>query len=119
MVRFGNDHTQATKVGVPTPQAYVADNDQAIGQLVETVSHSPIWKDTAIFLTEDDAQNGPDHVDAHRTIGEVISHIPALVGSIPPFTRQYRCCTQWRHSRYRSADPIRRLFYPDVRRLHR
>ena len=73
LVRFGNDHTQATKVGVPTPQAYVADNDQAIGQLVETVSHSPIWKDTAIFLTEDDAQNGPDHVDAHRTIGEVIS----------------------------------------------
>ena len=72
-VRLGNDHTQATKVGAPTPQAYVADNDQAIGQLVETVSHSPIWKDTAIFLTEDDAQNGPDHVDAHRTIGEIIS----------------------------------------------
>ncbi|MDU7486063.1 MAG: alkaline phosphatase family protein [Cutibacterium avidum] len=72
-IRLGNDHTQATKVGAPTPQAYVADNDQAVGQLVEAVSKSPIWKDTAIFLTEDDAQNGPDHVDAHRTIGEVIS----------------------------------------------
>lgn len=73
LVRFGNDHTQATKVGKPTPQAYVADNDQALGQLVETVSHSPIWKDTAIFVTEDDSQNGPDHVDSHRTIGLVIS----------------------------------------------
>src|SRR3954470_4365804 len=72
-VRLGNDHTQATKRGAPTPQAYVADNDYALGRLVDTVSHSSIRKDTAIFVTEDDAQNGPDHVDAHRTIGLVIS----------------------------------------------
>jgi hypothetical protein len=72
-VRLGNNHTQATKRDAPTPQAYVADNDYALGRLVDTVSRSSIWKDTAIFVTEDDAQNGPDHVDAHRTIGLVIS----------------------------------------------
>ncbi|WP_235780763.1 bifunctional YncE family protein/alkaline phosphatase family protein [Sinomonas notoginsengisoli] len=72
-VRLPNDHTQGTKAGAPTPQAYVADNDYALGRLVDTVSHSPIWKDTAIFVTEDDAQNGPDHVDAHRTLALVIS----------------------------------------------
>jgi YVTN family beta-propeller protein len=72
-LRLPNDHTQATKPGAPTPQAYVADNDYALGKLVDTVSHSPAWKDTAIFVTEDDAQNGADHVDAHRTLGLVIS----------------------------------------------
>jgi DNA-binding beta-propeller fold protein YncE len=51
----------------------VADNDLAVGRLVDAVSHSPFWKSTAIFVTEDDAQNGPDHVDAHRTISQVIS----------------------------------------------
>ncbi|TFB49008.1 phosphoesterase [Cryobacterium tagatosivorans] len=72
-VRLPNDHTQATRAGKPTPKAYVADNDFALGQLVDTVSHSKIWKDTAIFVTEDDAQNGPDHVDAHRTLALAIS----------------------------------------------
>jgi hypothetical protein len=72
-VRLPNDHTQATKSGAPTPQAYVADNDYALGKLVDTVSHSAAWKETAIFVTEDDAQNGADHVDAHRTLGLVIS----------------------------------------------
>ncbi len=72
-VRFPNDHTAATKPGSPTPRAYVADNDWALGQLVDTVSHSPYWASTAIFVTEDDAQNGPDHIDAHRTVAEVIS----------------------------------------------
>jgi YVTN family beta-propeller protein len=72
-VRLGTDHTQGTKVGAPTPQAYVADNDLALGRLVDAVSHSKYWKDTAIMVTEDDAQNGPDHVDAHRTVTEVIS----------------------------------------------
>jgi YVTN family beta-propeller protein len=72
-VRLGTDHTQATKAGAPTPKAYVADNDLALGRLVDAVSHSKYWKDTAIMVTEDDAQNGPDHVDAHRTIAEVIS----------------------------------------------
>jgi len=72
-VRLPSDHTQATKPGTPTPAAYVSDNDYALGRLVDTVSHSEIWKDTAIFVTEDDAQNGPDHVDAHRTLALAIS----------------------------------------------
>ena len=72
-VRLPNDHTAGTKAGAPTPKAYVADNDWALGKLVDTVSHSRYWKDTAIFVTEDDAQNGPDHVDAHRTTSYVIS----------------------------------------------
>jgi len=73
LVRLPGDHTRATQVGEPTPRAYVADNDFALGRLVETVSHSAIWQDTAIFVTEDDAQNGPDHVDAHRTMALAIS----------------------------------------------
>ncbi|WP_427890552.1 glutaminyl-peptide cyclotransferase [Kribbella sp. GL6] len=72
-VRLGNDHTFGTSVGKPTPKAAVADNDQALGRIVDAVSHSKYWKDTAIFVTEDDAQNGPDHVDAHRTVALVIS----------------------------------------------
>ena len=51
----------------------VAENDVALGRLVEAISHSPFWKDTAIFVIEDDAQNGSDHVDAHRTVGFVVS----------------------------------------------
>ena len=73
MLRLGNDHTQGTRPGTPSPRAQVADNDYAIGQLVDAVSHSPFWKDTAIFIVEDDAQNGFDHVDAHRSIAFVIS----------------------------------------------
>ena len=72
-VRMPNDHTAGTKVGLPTPRAYVADDDLALGRLVEAVSHSKYWASTAILVTEDDAQNGPDHVDAHRTISQVIS----------------------------------------------
>jgi len=73
LVRLPNDHTRGTTPGALTPKAYVADNDLALGQLVDAVSHSPYWASTAIFVTEDDAQNGPDHVDAHRTISQVIS----------------------------------------------
>jgi YVTN family beta-propeller protein len=73
IVRLGNDHTQGTRVGVPTPRAYVADNDLALGRLVEAVTNSKYWPTTAIFVLEDDAQNGPDHVDAHRSIAFVIS----------------------------------------------
>jgi len=72
-VRLPSDHTAATVPGLPTPTAYVADNDWALGRLVDVMSHSPYWKNTAIFVTEDDAQDGPDHVDAHRTISQVIS----------------------------------------------
>jgi YVTN family beta-propeller protein len=73
IVRLGNNHTQGTRVGVPTPRAYVADNDLALGRLVEAVTHSRYWPATAIFVLEDDAQNGPDHVDAHRSPAFVIS----------------------------------------------
>ena len=76
-----NDHTGGTRVGKPTPRASVADNDLAIGRVVDAVSHSPYWEDTAIFIVEDDAQNGADHVDAHRSTALVISkyspHTPA------------------------------------------
>jgi YVTN family beta-propeller protein len=73
LVRLGNDHTAGTRAGSATPQSYVADNDAAIGRLVDVVSHSKYWASTAIFITEDDAQNGPDHVDAHRTLALAIS----------------------------------------------
>ncbi|HEX4841936.1 MAG TPA: bifunctional YncE family protein/alkaline phosphatase family protein [bacterium] len=68
ILRLPNDHTAGTRPGYPTPHAMVADNDLALGRLVEAVSRSPFWKDTLIVAVEDDAQNGPDHVDAHRTI---------------------------------------------------
>jgi DNA-binding beta-propeller fold protein YncE len=73
ILRLPNDHTSGTKAGSPTPTAYVADNDLALGRVVEAVSKSKFWKQTAIFVVEDDAQNGPDHVDAHRTVALVIS----------------------------------------------
>jgi YVTN family beta-propeller protein len=72
-VRFCTDHTAGANPGAKSPRAMVADNDFAVGQLVEAVSKSPIWKSTAIFIIEDDAQNGPDHVDAHRSTSYVIS----------------------------------------------
>jgi YVTN family beta-propeller protein len=73
MMRLSNDHTNGLAADFPTPQFYVAENDYAIGRLVEAVSSSPYWKDTAIFIVEDDAQDGPDHVDCHRSVGLVIS----------------------------------------------
>lgn len=72
-VRLMHDHTQGPTSGKFTPAAEVADNDYAVGQLVESVSHSPIWNSTAIFIIEDDSQDGPDHVDAHRSTAYVIS----------------------------------------------
>ncbi len=67
------DHTRGTAPGAFTPQAMVANNDYAIGQLVDAVSHSRYWPSTAIFIIEDDGQDGPDHVDARRTVGLVLS----------------------------------------------
>jgi hypothetical protein len=72
-VRFMMDHTSAASSGKHTPRSDVADNDFAVGELVEHVSRSPIWKHTAIFVVEDDAQDGQDHVDAHRSDCFVIS----------------------------------------------
>ena len=73
VMRLPNDHTSGTKPGSPTPTAYVADNDLALGRVVEGLSKSSFWKSMAIFVIEDDAQNGSDHVDAHRTIAFAIS----------------------------------------------
>jgi hypothetical protein len=78
IIRLGNDHTQGTRAGSPTPRAMVAENDLAVGRLVETITKSRVWNDSAIFILEDDAQFGADHVDAHRA--------PALV--ISPFSRR-------------------------------
>jgi YVTN family beta-propeller protein len=68
-----NDHTSGSATGSPTPQAMVADNDLAIGKIVDLISHSPYWKDSVIVITQDDSQNGLDHVDGHREPAHVIS----------------------------------------------
>jgi YVTN family beta-propeller protein len=78
IIRLPNDHTSGTKPGAWTPRAMVADNDLALGRLVEAITKSAFWKDSAIFVLEDDAQDGPDHVDAHRS--------PALV--LSPYARR-------------------------------
>jgi hypothetical protein len=78
IIRLGNDHTNGTRPGTPTPRSMVAENDLAVGRLVETISKSRIWNESAIFIVEDDAQSGPDHVDAHRS----------LVLAISPFSRR-------------------------------
>jgi YVTN family beta-propeller protein len=73
IMQLPQDHTSGVAEGKPTPQFCVADNDYALGLLVEAVSTSVYWKDTAVFVVEDDAQDGPDHVDAHRSVALVIS----------------------------------------------
>jgi hypothetical protein len=66
-LRLINDHTEGMSLGRPTPFAHVADNDLAVGLFVEYLSKSSVWKESVVFILEDDAQNGPDHVDAHRS----------------------------------------------------
>ena len=66
-LRFPNDHTEGMSRGKPTPFAFVADNDLAVGMFLDHLSKSPVWKESVVFILEDDAQNGPDHVDAHRS----------------------------------------------------
>jgi hypothetical protein len=73
IIRLGNDHTSGTQPGAWTPTSMVAENDAALGRLVEAISQSRFWKEAAIFVLEDDAQNGPDHVDAHRSPAFAIS----------------------------------------------
>ncbi len=90
-----NDHTSGLAIGDYTPQAYVADNDLALGRLVDHISHSPIWKQSAIFVLEDDAQDGPDHVDAHRSVALVIS----------PFVRRH----QVDHTMYSTSSVLRSM----------
>jgi YVTN family beta-propeller protein len=105
-VRFGNDHTEGMRKGKPTPFAHIADNDLAVGMFIEYLSKSPIWNETAIFILEDDAQNGADHVDAHRSTAYLaggfvkrnfVDHTPytttsmlrtmELILGIPPMTQ--------------------------------
>ena len=95
VLRLPNDHTSGTRVGKPTPTAMVADNDLALGQVVEAVSKSKFWTETAIFVVEDDAQNGSDHVDAHRTVALVISPYTKRSTSIRRCTRRAACCGRW------------------------
>ncbi|MBS1504567.1 MAG: hypothetical protein JST32_21075, partial [Bacteroidetes bacterium] len=71
-VRISNDHTSGQHKGSYSPIAAVADNDLAVGKFVEHLSHSPVWKESVVFILEDDAQNGPDHIDAHRSPAFVI-----------------------------------------------
>jgi hypothetical protein len=78
-----NDHTLGTAKGKPSPSASVADNDLALGRVVDAVSHSPYWGDTAIFVVEDDAQDGADHVDAHRSIALAISKFSPAAADRP------------------------------------
>jgi YVTN family beta-propeller protein len=66
-LRLINDHTEGMRLGRPSPYAHVADNDLAVGMFIEYLSKSPIWNESVVFIVEDDAQNGPDHVDAHRS----------------------------------------------------
>jgi len=73
LVRLPRDHTAGTTPGYDSPRAMAADNDYAVGEIAQAVSLSPYWKSTAIFVVEDDAQNGPDHVDCHRSTAYVIS----------------------------------------------
>jgi len=73
IIRLGNDHTAGTSPGFPTPTAMIAENDAALGRIVEAISRSRYWKDSAVFVLEDDAQDGPDHVDAHRSVAFVAS----------------------------------------------
>ena len=73
IVRLPNDHTAGARRGVPTPRAYFADNDLALGRMIDALSRTPFWRSTVVFVLEDDAQNGPDHVDSHRSPMLVIS----------------------------------------------
>ena len=76
MLKYSNDHTQGFRTSSPkihSPRSGVADNDYAVGQTVDLISHSPLWENTAIFVIEDDSQDGPDHVDSHRSTCFVIS----------------------------------------------
>jgi hypothetical protein len=70
---LSNDHTRVLSAGASTPRAMVADNDEALGRIVDLISHSSIWSSSAIFVVEDDSQDGADHVDAHRIPAMVIS----------------------------------------------
>ncbi len=90
-IRFINDHTEGLRLGRPTPFAHVADNDLAIGLFVDYLSHSSVWNESLVIMVEDDAQNGPDHVDAHRSVALIaggyvkkgfVDHTPYTTASL-------------------------------------
>jgi len=85
MLRLPNDHTAGTRPGGPTPKSSVADNDLAVGRAVDAISHSPFWDSTAFFILEDDAQDGGDHVDAHRSLAVIVSKYAPHAASGAPF----------------------------------
>ena len=95
VLRLPNDHTAGTKVGLPTVTAMVADNDLALGMVVEAVTKSKFWKETAIFVIEDDTQNGPDHVDAHRAHRWLFRRTPNGSSSIARSTPPPVCSGRW------------------------
>jgi hypothetical protein len=89
IMHLPNDHTGGTRPDRPTPPASVADNDLALGRIVDAVSHSPYWDDTAIFVLEDDAQDGVDHVDAHRSVVLVMSKYAPVASENPTVEHQF------------------------------
>lgn len=95
LMSLADDHTSGTTPGTKTPYAFVAGNDLAVGKVVDAVSHSKFWKSTAIFIIEDDAQNGPDHVDSHRTVALVVS----------PYTKRHTVD----HTMYTSSSMVRSI----------
>jgi hypothetical protein len=116
-LRFINDHTEGLVKGRPTPFVHVADNDWAVGMFIEHLSQSPIWKESVVFIVEDDAQNGADHVDAHRSTVYIaggfvkrgfvdhtmysttsIVHTIELILGLPPMSQQVAGATPMWHS---------------------
>ena len=95
VMALSEDHTKGTRPGVCTPKACVASNDFGVGKIVEAISASSLWNEFAIFIIEDDAQNGPDHVDSHRTVGLVVS----------PYTRN----TGIDHTHYTTTSMLRTI----------
>ncbi len=96
VMRLGNDHTTGTTAGKLAPLSFAADNDQAVGMIVEGVSKSRFWTSTAIFILEDDAQNGPDHVDSHRSPAyRDLALRQAPRRGQHACTTPRRCCARW------------------------
>ncbi len=95
VIALPNDHTGGTRPGLPTPRAMVADNDLALGKIIEAISNSRFWRNTAVFVTEDDSQAGWDHVSSYRTVGLVAS----------PYTR----FDQANHTNYNQVSMVRTI----------
>ena len=118
VLRLPNDHTSGTLAGKPTPTAYVADNDLALGRVVEAVTKSKFWKDTALFVVEDDAQDGPDHVDAHRTVALVVSpYVKHGAVDSSMYSTASMVRTMELILRLEADEPVRRRGAADVPRL--